>query len=58
MPNEILNLLADLDEETLACDPETVEGRARLREIDDEMWRLESQLAELNHMEWLETTWG
>ena len=58
MHNEILNLLADLDEETLACDPETVEGRARLREIDDEMWRLESQLAELNHMEWLETTWG
>lgn len=58
MHNEILNLLADLDEETLACDPETVEGRARLREIDDEMWNLESQLAELNHMEWLETTWG
>ena len=58
MHNEILNLLADLDEETLACDPETVEGRARLREIDDEMWRLESQLAELNHMEWQETTWG
>ena len=58
MHNEILNLLADLDEETLACDPETVEGRARLREIDDEMWRLESQLAELNHMEWRETTWG
>lgn len=58
MHNEILNLLADLDEETLACDPETVEGRARLREIDNEMWHLESQLAELNHMEWQETTWG
>ena len=58
MHNEILNLLADLDLETLSCDPETVEGRARLREIENEMWHLESQLAELNHMEWLETTWG
>ena len=58
MHNEILNLLADLDEETLACDPETVEGRARLREIDEQMFDLESQLAELSHMEWRETTWG
>jgi len=56
MHNEILNLLADLDLETLSCDPETVEGRARLREIENEMWHLETQLAELNHMEWLETT--
>ena len=58
MHNEILDLLADLDLETLSCDPETAEGRARLREIENEMWHLETQLAELNHMEWLETTWG
>ena len=55
---EILNRLSDLDEETLAHDPQTAEGSQALDRIRGEMEELESQLAELNHMEWQETTWG
>ena len=56
--NEILNLLADLDEETTIHDPQTVEGQQALDRIRGEMEELESQLAELNHMEWQEAFWG
>lgn len=55
---DLLNRLADLDLETLSCDPETVEGRARLREIVNEMCDLEAELIELHHMEWQETFGG
>ena len=56
--NEILNLLSDLDEETMHLDPQTAEGSQAIARIRGEMEELESQLAELNHMEWQETTWG
>jgi hypothetical protein len=49
--SEIFNLLAELDLETLACDPETLEGRARLREIDAHIFELECQLEEINTFE-------
>ena len=55
---EILNLLADLDEETLAHDPQTAAGQQALDRIRGEMEELESQLVELNHMEWQEAFWG
>jgi hypothetical protein len=55
---EILNRLEDLDEETMIHDPQTVEGQQALARIRGEMEELESQLAELSHMEWQETTWG
>jgi len=55
---EILNLLADLDEETLAHDPQTAAGQQAIARIRGEMEELESQLAELNHMEWQEAFWG
>ncbi len=56
--NEILERLSDLDEETMTHDPMTAEGRAELARIRGEMEELEAQLAEMNHMIWLETTWG
>lgn len=56
--NEILNRLSDLDEETMIHDPMTAEGRAELDRIRGEMEELEAMLAELNHMDWLETVWS
>jgi len=55
---EILERLSDLDEETLTHDPATPEGQAELARIRGEQEELEATLAELSHMEWLETTWG
>ncbi|MEK9748226.1 MAG: hypothetical protein VW443_04850 [Pseudomonadales bacterium] len=55
---EILTKLEELDEQTIGLDPEHPEDLDELHRISAEMERLEDHLAEISHMEWLETTWG
>ena len=49
---EILNRLSELDEMTLGLDPQNPADRDELRQITDEMDRLEVLLDEINHIEW------
>lgn len=55
---DLLNRLAELDEETLHLDPENPADLDELHRIAEAMERLEDLLADLSHAEWQETFFG